>query len=524
MSDISSKTPAEELSTAPVLVVGGGVVGLSAALFLARQGVSSVLVERHPGTSIHPRAWGWYPRTLELFRAAGLEDEVLAAAAGFADHRLNAKVESLTGREVHSTLLPAAEDLSEVTPSRQISLGQDRLEPLVRRAAERNGARLLFNTEAVDLTQDGDGVTVELEERETGARRTVRARYVIAADGARGRLRDMLGVPAHGRGVFRHQVSILFRAPLAQALGGRRFSICQIENPQVSAILGHDDSLTEGTLIVTYRPEAGESAADFTAERAVQLVRAAVGTPDLPVVIRDVLPWDMAALVAERYRAGRVFFAGDAAHVVPPIGGYGANTGVQDAHNLAWKIAAVLAGQAGPDLLDTYQDERLPVARETVEQAGLRLAVRAGFATAQQKEQTLDTLAVSLGYRYPGTDGPFFADPGTRTGEVGTRAPHLWLDETRTRSTLDLFGTGWTVLAGPQDTGWADAARAVAGELAVPLTAHVMPGQQWARKYGVTAQGAVLVRPDGFVAFRWPADVPEQVKELTAALMSALRR
>ncbi|OJF09555.1 FAD-dependent oxidoreductase [Couchioplanes caeruleus] len=519
MSDTSSSTP-----TASVLVVGGGVVGLSAALFLARHQIPTVLVERHPGTSIHPRAWGWYPRTLELFRSAGLEQEVLHAAAGFADHRLNAKVESLTGRELRSTVLPAAEDLGDLTPSRQISLGQDRLEPLVRAAAERSGARLLFHTEAVDLVQDDDGVTVTVRDRDTGERRTLRARYVIAADGARSPLREKLGVSAHGRGVFRHQVSILFRAPLTEALAGRRFSICQIENPQVSAILGHDDSLTEGTLIVTYKPEAGEAASDFTAERCVQLVRAAVGTPELPVIIRDVLPWDMAALVAERYRAGRVFFAGDSAHVVPPIGGYGANTGVQDAHNLAWKLAAVLHEQAGPGLLDSYERERLPIARGTVEQAQLRLAMRAGFATPEQREQTLDTLEVSLGYRYPGVDGPLFADPASRTGEVGTRAPHVWLDEARTRSVLDLFGPGWTVLAGTCGGGWTDAAQAAAAELSVPVTAHLLPDAPWQRRYGASPQGAVLVRPDGFVAYRWDQDVAEPAKELTAALRTALHR
>ncbi|MFI5495802.1 FAD-dependent oxidoreductase [Actinoplanes sp. NPDC051859] len=515
MSDTSSSTPSTS-----VLVVGGGVVGLSAALFLARQGIPTTLIERHPGTSIHPRAWGWYPRTLELFRSAGFEADVLQAAAGFADHRINAKVESLTGRELYRSVLPAAEDLGEVTPSRQIALGQDRLEPLVRAAAERSGATLMFHTEAVDLVQDDDGVTVTVRDRQTDEHRTIRARYVIAADGARSPLREKLGVAAHGRGVFRHQVSILFRAALTEPLAGRRFSICQIENPAVSAILGHDDSLTEGTLIVTYKPEKGEAASDFTAERCVELVRAAIGVPELPVHIRDVLPWDMAALVAERYRAGRVFFAGDSAHVVPPIGGYGANTGVQDAHNLAWRLSAVLDQQAGVDLLDGYEQERRPLALGTVEQAQLRLAMRAGFATEEQKQQTLDTLHVSLGYRY---GEPQFADPATQTAEVGTRAPHVWLNEARTWSTLDLFGAGWTVLAGPGGGDWADAAQAAAGELSVPVAAHLLPGEPWERRFAATTRGAVLVRPDGFVAYRWE-DVAEPAKELTAALRTALHR
>ena len=524
MSDLSSEAPADAALTTPVLVVGGGIVGLSAALFLAHQGVEALLVERHPSTSIHPRAWGWYPRTLELLRTVDVEQQVLAAAAGFADHRLNAKVESLAGAELSRTVLPAPEDLGHLTPSRQIALGQDRLEPVVRAAAERRGARLLFGTEVVGVRQDDDGVTVTARDRASGARRTIRARYVIAADGARSNLRDLLGVPAQGRGVLRHQVSILFRAELAEVLAGRRFSICQIENPRVTAVLGHDDTLTEGTLIVTYRPEQGEAVSDFTGDRCVELVRAAAGVPGLPVTIRDVLPWEMAALVAERYRAGRILLAGDAAHVVPPIGGYGANLGVQDAHNLAWKLAAVLSGQAGPALLDSYEAERLPVARQTVEQATMRLAVRAGFATAEQREKTLDPLAVSLGYRYPGTDGPLFAHPAHRTAEVGTRAPHLWLDGARTRSTLDLFGPGWTVLTGEEGDAWVPAGREAAEELDVPLAVHLIGADSWGERYGAGTRGAVLVRPDGFVAHRWTTEVPAPAKEIVTALRTALRR
>jgi putative polyketide hydroxylase len=511
----------------PVLVVGGGVVGLSAALFLAAQDIPVVLVERHPTTSIHPRAWGWYPRTLELLRSVGAEPRVLEAAAGFADHRINGRVESLTGAELSRTILPDAEDLSDITPCRQVSLGQDRMEPLIRAAAQERGAQLLFGTRLLDLQHDDDGVTARIADRDSGVERTIRARYVIAADGARSPIRTTLGVPAHGRSTFRHQVSILFRADLSGPLNGRRFSICQIENPTVTGVLGHDDTLQEATLILTYQPDAGEAVSDFTEQRCVELVRAAIGDDDIPVAIRDVLPWEMAALVAERFRVGRVFFAGDSAHIIPPIGGYGANTGVQDAHNLAWKLAAVLRGQAGPELLDTYEQERLPVARNTVEQASMRLAVRAGFATPQQREQLLDALAVSMGYRYPGTDGPIFAHPAQRAGEVGTRAPHLWLDADS--SVLDLFGDGFVLLAGPDGAAWANAAKSVADELDVPIRAHVLPGEVaelWERRYGATRDGAVLVRPDGFVAARWPAADDEAALgvHLAAATRAALHR
>ncbi|WP_157367698.1 FAD-dependent oxidoreductase [Alloactinosynnema sp. L-07] len=509
-----------------VLVVGGGVVGLSSALFLANAGVAVTLVERHPGTSIHPRAWGWYERTLEIFRAAGVEKQVLEAAKGFADHRINGKVVSLLGTEIGRQILPDADDLRAITPCKHVSLGQDRMEPIVRAAAASAGAELLFNTGLIDLTQSADGVDAIVVDRVEGVERRIKADYVIAADGARSPLREKLGVGAQGRGAFRHQVSILFRADLTGPLNGRRFSICQIENPEFTAVLGHDDTLTEGTLIVTYKPEDGESVGDFTTERSVELVRAAIGDDAYPVEIRDVLPWEMAGIVAERLRVDRVFFAGDSAHIVPPIGGYGANLGIHDAHNLAWKLAAVLAGHAGVELLDTYEAERAPVARLTVAQGGLRLAMRAGFATDEQKSQVIDPLAMTLGYRYtPGQP----IHPSELTGEPGTRAPHLWLDGDL-ESTVDVFGADFVLLAGSDGQAWVEAAQKLAARNEVPVTAFRVGTDLIDRDgvfptaYGVAADGAALVRPDGFVAWRSSGSVDQAEAELATALSSALAR
>lgn len=507
-----------------VLVVGGGVVGLSSALFLARTGVAVTLVERHPGTSIHPRAWGWYERTLEIFRSAGIEHRVLEAAAGFADHRINAKVESLLGKEIARTMLPDEDDLTAITPCRHVALGQDRMEPIVRTAAEEAGATLLFSTELTDLTQDTDGVTAVLTDRASGTTSTIRADYVIAADGARSPLRDKLGIRAHGRGVFRHQVSILFRADLTGPLGGRRFSICQIENETVTAVLGHDDTLQEATLIVTYEPDKGESTSDFTEARCIELVHAAIGSSEVDVTIRDVLPWEMAGLVAERLRAGRVFLAGDSAHIVPPIGGYGANLGIHDAHNLSWKLAAVLSGIAGPGLLDTYETERAPVAKLTVAQGGLRLAMRAGFATPEQKAQVLDPLAVTLGYRYPvpgvEADVPAPVHPAELSGTPGTRAPHLWLADGK--STVDLFGAGLVLLTGAAGEIWTEAAAKLSIRGNVPITVH--RDDRVAAAYGITEGGAALVSPDGFVAWRAGGTTAEPDTALATAVAELLHR
>lgn len=530
--------------TTPVLIVGGGLVGLSASLFLSWHGVDSVLVERRPGTSVHPRAWGWYPRTLELLRTVGIERDVLEESAGFVGHTLNAKVESLRGRELSVSTIPDAEDVSDVSPvGRIVSLSQDRLEPIVLRRAVELGADVRFGHTLVDLAPDADGVTAVVRDAGSGTRR-VRARYAVAADGGHSPVRERLGIARRGRGSLRHQVSILFRAELDGPLNGRRFAICQVENPEVEGILGHDDSLRQGTLILTYHPEAGEAVEDFTEDRCIALVRSAIGDPDLDVEIRSVLPWEMAALTAERFAAGRVFLVGDAAHVIPPVGGYGANTGIQDAHNLAWKLAAVLSGAAGPGLLDTYEAERLPVARSVVEQAGLRLAVRAGFATEEQKAATADTLAVTSGYRYrsdsitpepgAGDDGaPDVVHPRELTGRPGTRGPHLVVRRSGLRiSVLDLFGTRPVLLTGPDGERWCTAGCELARGGGLGLDVYRAGAdfteidRSWHEAYGVGPAGAVLVRPDGFVSWRSPGgpDDGEPVEVLAAALDRMLVR
>ncbi|MFE9255817.1 FAD-dependent oxidoreductase [Streptomyces sp. NPDC006879] len=535
----------EELTD--VLIVGGGITGLSCALFLRQHGVKVVLVERHVSTSIHPRAWGWYPRTLELFRASGVEEDILAAAAGYAGHRRQATVESLAGAELKSAMLPEPGDLSSLTPSRQISLGQDRMEPIVRAGAEAAGADLRFHTELVHFERPAgeDGpVLATVKDRGSGRERTVRARWLVAADGGRSPVREALGIARRGRGVLQQQVSILFSADLEGPLDGRRFSICQIENEQLKgAVLGHDDTLSRGTLIVQLRPEDGWTVADFTPERSIELVRSAIGDPTVDVQIIGVLPWELAALSAERFRDGSVFLIGDAAHVVPPIGGYGANTGVQDAHNLAWKLAAVLRGEAGEELLDSYDTERRPVAEATLLQAQLRLMVRSGRATAEQRAATLDVLTVMLGHAYPsaaapGTHLPQFREPQELNGEPGTRAPHLPVllsgDGGRTPgSLLDVYGKGFVLLAGPSGEHWRTAAEAAGRAVGAALSAvsfgvelEDLSEDGWHLRYAVPADGAVLVRPDGFVAWRSPEDTtgPDAEAAITRALRRALAR
>lgn len=535
----------EELTD--VLIVGGGITGLSCALFLRHHGVRAVLVERHASTSIHPRAWGWYPRTLEVFRSAGAEEAVLEAAAGYAGHRRQATVESLRGKELKAVMLPEPGDLSSLTPSRQISLGQDRMEPLVREAADRAGADLRFGTELVSFERpEGPGgpVVATLKDRATDEVRQLRARWLVAADGARSPVREALGIGRTGRGTLQHQVSILFRADLEGPLDGRRFSICQIENEELSgAVLGHDDTLGRGTLILQYHPEEGVTPDDFTTEESVRLVRSAIGDPTADVEIIGVLPWELAALSAERFRDGSAFLIGDSAHVIPPIGGYGANTGVHDAHNLAWKLAAVLRGEAGEGLLDTYDAERRPVAEATIAQAQLRLMVRSGRATEEQRKATVEVLAVMLGHAYPSVAPeaglPQFREPEKLSGEPGTRAPHVPVllrgggeggegGEDRNGSVLDVYGSSFVLLIGSDGTDWRAAAAEASERTGVRLVTagfgtelEDLSERGWYERYAVTADGAVLVRPDGFVAWR-SSGAPERAQDRAQAVAQAL--
>ncbi|MEW2608832.1 FAD-dependent oxidoreductase [Streptomyces sp. NPDC047880] len=530
--------------SAPVLIVGGSLVGLSTALFLARHGVRCTLVERHPGTSVHPRAVGYYPRTGELLRQAGVEDSAVREASGFATHRTRAGVTSLAGDVLFSKEeLEGDDDLGDLTPSRLLLLPQDRLEPLLRERAAELGADLRFGTELLSFAEDPEGVTAVLGD-DTGTR-TFRSSYLVACDGPRSTVREALKVPRQGRGVLSRHVSIAFGADLRPVLGDRRYSVVHVQNPQVTGILVHDDTLTGGTLIVGYRPEDGESLEDFTDDRCAELVTAAVGAPGVGVTIRSRFPWDMAEQVAERFVHGRVLLAGDAAHVVPPTGGYGANTGIADAHNLAWKLALVVAGVAGPGLVETYDAERRPVAVYTAEQGSLQLALRSGSATPEQRAAVADAVTVTSGQAYRsaavvaepgGADLPVASDPRALRGEPGTRAPYALLSRDGERvCTLDLFGRDFVLLTGENGGEWLSAAASASAGLGLKLTARRVvrgtgggagtladPDGTWSERYGgLHPEGAVLVRPDGVVAWRSPGADPQGAE--AAALEAVLR-
>ncbi|MGZ8649842.1 MAG: FAD-dependent monooxygenase, partial [Solirubrobacteraceae bacterium] len=296
------------------------------------------------------------------------------------------------------------------------------------------------------------------------------------------------------------------------------------ELPQLRGFFRIDRSGGNGFLVINTVGEdvTQDSAIDvqsgLTEERALEFLRTAIGT-DMPMEIVDVANWQAEANWAERLREGRVFLAGDAAHVVPPNGGFGGNTGVQDALNLAWKLAAVIKGDAGPALLDSYEAERLPLSRLTVQQAYTRYATRVVPERGTEGvEPAIPDIELEIGLvmrsemilSEDGDDGALHLPPSALDGRPGTRAPHVEL--TAGRSTLDLFGSQFVVLrpAGDAVDDWAPPG----------ATSHVIDAEPFAEAYGLSAGGATLVRPDGVVAWRAPG--PAGRDELTRALATAL--
>ncbi|RBQ16225.1 2,4-dichlorophenol 6-monooxygenase [Spongiactinospora rosea] len=505
----------------PVLIVGGSLAGLSAAVFLAWWGVPVMVVERHPGSSPHPRAIGYTTRTVELFRAAGIE--MPESRQGSVSPR-RARVESLAGAwfEEYAWTPGGAQPRIEFSPVRAAAVAQDRLEPILRRRALELGADIRLSTEFIGFTEDGDGVSAVLRHRDSGREYGVRARYMVAADGAASGIRTALGIGRTGEGLLSTQRSVLFRAPLDEYLE-RGVVQFEIQQPDFRAFLA---TYSDGRWVLMLGDDVDR---DEDAQR--ERVRKAIGRTDVPIELITTGRWELAALVADRFSSGRVFLAGDAAHQLPPNrGGFGANTGIEDAHNLAWKLAAVLSGQAAPALLDTYDAERRPIAELRHDQLFARADFKAHLKAPKPDVPILDDVAIELGQLYrsaailgAGPDLPPARRPDQWAGQPGTRAPHLpVMADGEERSILDLFQRGWVLLS--EDDRWAAACES-GRRLGVPITfagigtdAKPMKPDAFPAAYGITATGATLVRPDGYIAWRTAHAPADRARALTAAL------
>ncbi|TCO65909.1 FAD-dependent monooxygenase [Actinocrispum wychmicini] len=465
-----------------VLVAGGGLVGLSTAVFLGQHGVRTTVVERHATTSIHPKARGFTPRTMELFRGAGFADEVREAGAALKDNHDLVVYETLDKPPLRRIMETTDnEPILRVSPDSHCACPQDALEPILLAAARELGADIRFGTEFQSFTQDHDGVTAIVD----GA--TIRADYLVACDGSRSSIRERLGIDMVGDAPTMSSVGISFEAELDLD----HFILAWTTHPDGAGILLPIDNRRRWVFHVELT--GSRTPADFTDEYCTRLIRVATGQPDLDVKLVSVAPWETTSAVAAKYRAGRVFLAGDAAHLIPPAGAFGANTGIQDAHNLAWKLAYVLNGMAGPALLDTYEAERRPVAEMTTDQAMRRWQTWMNhnpMPFAEDLAVMYGTQYVSSAVDHPGPARPLELN---LDGTPGTRVPHAWLPDGR--STLDLVGPDFALL---HDGTWP----------AGPVRSHQVD----------LGPGAMLVRPDGYVA--WRSTEPTDVDPIMAKLLT----
>ncbi|MET8848151.1 aklavinone 12-hydroxylase RdmE [Amycolatopsis sp. NPDC004625] len=510
-----------------VLVVGAGLGGLSASLFLAQAGVDVLTVERHAGTSVHSRAAGQNWRTMELFHWAGIDHEVRAASPRASQGLRITVATSLAGRVLHRIVDDGSEfDVSAATTLPAGMAGQDVVEPILLAHAEKAGARVRFRTELTDLVPGDGGVTATLRHRDSGEETVVHADYVVAADGGRSGIRQRLGIGTTGLDALSHCLGVVFDADLGDRVLAGVTDLFYLQHPDFTAALTNTDVPHRYVFAPDYHPERGESPAGFPPERLVAMIRAATDLPGLAPEIVWTGSWEIAARLADRFRSGRVFLIGDAAKVTPPTGGMGGNTAIGDAADIAWKLAAVLRGEAGEGLLDTYEAERRPIARMVIDTSLHNMKARmhpeldvSGLSKPE------DPLGIALGFRYRSTavlaegpdDGERVEDVHAPTGRPGFRAPGL-------QSTVDLFGRSWVLLCAADGSRWQPAAADVAAELGVRLDCHVLDDAVFATRHGLSAGGTVLVRPDGIVAWRARGPVEAPAAELARVLTAVLSR
>ncbi|RAN90022.1 FAD-binding monooxygenase [Bacillus sp. SRB_28] len=523
----------------PVLIVGGGLSGLSSALFLGKQNIEYLLIERHPSTAIHPKAGGITFRTMELFRELGLEKGI--RLAGKALENCHGRIAVETIAEVkHEELeqIRAAQyenneklvrKVEEISPSKQTACYQITLEEMMLQYAQKLGGNLSFYHELVSYEQNENGVIAMIQNRDTKEESTIYCDYVIAADGAKSKIREELGILTEGRGTIGgYYMNIYFEADLSGFIKGDAFGFTMIRHPEVLGALIPVDNVRKWIYHVAYDPIQGERPEDFTLERCKQIIQTAIGSMDIKPEIVSVLPWEASESTAVKFQDNRIFLVGDSAHIMPPTGGFGSNTGIQDAHNLAWKLAAVIKGKANPKLLETYHDERYPVAKLTTDHASSIL-----FRAANREEGNLsnmDSLAVTAGYQYCSEaiidecNTPHRMNIVDLNGRPGTRAPHFWgTYEGKEVSILDLFGSNFVLLTGAEPSTWTEAARDVSSKLGVNIKVYRvgLSGDFVAQKdvlselYGIGHGGAALIRPDGFIGWRLEKEVvnPDVVLE-----------
>lgn len=567
----------------PVIIAGGGITGLTAALFLVKYGITPLLVERHRSTSIHPRSRGFDVRTMELYRELQLSEPIREAGKALSGawgiHTSPSMAAALRkkkprkGKAITSPIqIKGLESLMAQTPEPGARCTQDLCEPVLVAAAMDRGADIRFYHELVSFSQNDDHVVAIVKNRETGEEQTIIANYMIAADGAKSKVRDALKAATTGKGALGDLLNIYFEADLADFVRGLEFSLIRIRQAETTGLLASINNSDRWVFHLSYDPVKGERPEDFTEERVVAILKKVIGLPEVAIRVISILPWQPTVKVVNEMQYGRIFLAGDAAHVMTPYGGKGANSGVQDVHNLSWKIAAVIHDKASPALLRTYSIERQPVglhyatlSGEMADKKGLLgkipyNKIRAFLLVKMVSLLGLDkllpnTAMLQLGmlfglpeYTYSssavmsnGLRARRYNDNDTRprgytktgafNGKPGTRAPHIQVEyRHKNISTLDLLGKDFVLFTGINNAEWQKAAADAGCKMKIPIPVYSIgeTGDLYfaARSvkdvFGISDAGAILVRPDGFVAWRCVKGYPKDtaLEDVLKAILS----
>ncbi|MGY1632522.1 FAD-dependent oxidoreductase [Geodermatophilus sp. SYSU D01186] len=589
----TTPTPGGAAVAVDVLVVGSGPAGASAALFLATYGTSTLLVTKYGRLSDTPRAHITNQRTMETMRDMGVEERLMREATPWQYMGNTTFCTSLAGEELGripswGTDTVRHADYELASPTTMLDAPQTITEPILVQAAQERGARIRFDTEYLSHVQDDDGVTTTVRDRLSGAEYTIRSKYLIGADGARSKVAADLDLPYEGPGAVAGALSIVFEADLSRFVAHRPSVLYWMLQPGAEkegvglGVLRMIKPWDEWMLMWGYEVAAGPP--DLTDEVVRELAVALVGTDDFEMHVKSRSPWTVNHHFATTIAKGRVFCAGDAIHRHPPTNGLGSNTSIQDSYNLAWKLAHVVAGTAAPSLLDSYDAERAPIARQIVERANQSIADTGKILSALDLEHTeadhlqeqlalwkspgpqgekirtalreaiaykayeFDAHGVEHNQRYAssavvpdGTPMPEYRrDPvlyAQATTWPGAKIPHTWVTVGGVRtSTLDLVGRGrFAVVTGIGGEAWLDAAAELGTELGLTITpVSIGPGRPVEDPYGTWAElreiedgGVLLVRPDLYVAARQlgaPSSADEARDWLSAALRSVLGR
>jgi len=505
-----------------VIVVGAGPAGLCTAIALARHGLDVLVIERHAGTSPFPKATGISTRSMEIFRSWGIEDQVRAGAMTVKPVMTVSDTLIAGPKFTMPFGYPTDADALAVSPCTPCCCPQDHLEPVLLRHLLERGGRVRFGVEMTALSTGSDEVVVDVRDRSTGRTERLWAGFVVGADGPRSAVRDAAGIGIHDMGSIGDYVAVTFRADLTRRLAWPPGAINVVETPGANGLFVPTSADDRWIFASEWHPEQGDSIGDWTEQHCLDVIRTGTGIPDLRPEILSVMPFVMGGHVANTFSAGRVLLVGDAAHRTTPVGGTGMNTAIHAAHNLGWKLAWVLRGWADEALLESYEQDRRPIGTQNVLNS-----LRRGPGPVS------DGLTGDIGVRYPadmlGSDGGGFVESegGEAAATVGERAPHAWVRRDGARiSTLDLFDGRLTLLTGEYGAAWRGAGAQLAAE-GLPISALSVgelqdPDGEFERCYRLAAGEAVLVRPDGYVAWRGSAETLAVLESVRVAVGLAL--